>query len=151
MPGDPQHVAVDVGVVSRTLFEEIARELSRAGAIVTSVSLRLGEGESLAINAGWRQERSDAWRRATSLAAGFAGVAALLALFGLFLVWQSSTRLAADSEEVSALMAQLQPARSGPAATMIEAANQLHERRRERRPVAGLLMSSPRCCRPMSG
>jgi Tfp pilus assembly protein PilN len=59
--------------------------------------------------------------------------------FGLFLVWQSSARLAADSEEVSALMAAVQPGRAGPAATRLEAANQLHERRRERPPAAAVL------------
>lgn len=139
VPGDPLHVAVDVGVVSRALFEDIARALSHAGATVTSVSLRLGEGESLAISAGWTQENSDALRRATRLASGFAGLAALVAGFGLFLVWQSSARLAADSEEVSALMAAVQPGRAGPAATRLEAANQLHERRRERPPAAAVL------------
>jgi general secretion pathway protein L len=139
VPGDPLHVAVDVGVVSRALFEEIAGELSRAGVSVASVSLQLDAAESLAINAGWTQERSDALRRATRLAASFAAFAALAAGVGLFLAWQTATRLASDSEEVSALMAQLQPARSGPAATMLEAANLLHERRRERPPAAAVL------------
>ena len=139
VPGDPLHVAVDVGVVSRALFEEIARELSRAGAGVTAVSLQLGEGQSLAINAGWKQENSEALLSATRLAAGFAGLAALVAGVGLFLVWQSAARLAADSEEVSALTATLQPGRSGPAATMLEAANQLHDRRRERPPAAAVI------------
>lgn len=139
VPGDPLHVTVDVGVVSRALFEEIARELSRAGAKVTAVSLRLGEGGSIAISAGWKQESSDALRRAKVVALGAAGFAALVAGLGLFLVWHSAARLAADSEEVSALMAKVQPGSTGPAATSLEAANELHERRRERPPAAAVL------------
>jgi Tfp pilus assembly protein PilN len=132
-------VAVDVGVVSRSLFEEIAGALAASGAVVTAASLQLPGGESLDISTGWTPQRSGALRRASRLAGGFAAIAALVAGIGLLLAWQSASRLAADTAEIAALTASVQPDSSASAATPLQAANRLHERRRERPPAAAVL------------
>jgi general secretion pathway protein L len=139
VPGDPAHVAVDVGVVSCALFEDIAGVLGAAGALVTAASIRLAGGEGLDITVGWKQERAGALRRATRLAGGFAALAALVSGIGLLLVWQSASRLAADRADIAALMVSVQPNSYASAATQLQAANRLHERRRERPPAVALL------------
>ena len=76
--GDAAHVAVDVGVVSRALLEDIVAQLSAAGVEVKATSLRLPSGESLPIEFASHAEDRDGWRSAMRLAAGVAAAAAVL-------------------------------------------------------------------------
>ncbi len=139
VPGDAAHVAVDVGVVSRALLEDIAGRLASAGMAVKAASLRLPTGESLRIDFGSEEEIRDAERRATRLGVVFAAVAGAVAVLGIMLVWQSSSRLAAAREETARLTASLKPDAAGGAASLVEAANILHERRRLRQPAVAVM------------
>ena len=133
--GDAAHVAVDVGVVSRALLEEIVAQLSAAGVEVKATSLRLPSGESLPIEFASHAEDRDGWRSAMRLAAGVAAAAAVLSAIGLGLVWQASAQLASAREETAALTASLRPGQSAGAASLLEAATTLRERRRQRHPA----------------
>lgn len=139
VPGDAAHVAVDVGVVSRALLEDIAGRLAAAGTVVKAASLRLASGESLRIDFGAEEESRAAQRRARRLAAIFAGAAGAVAVIGLVLSWQASARLAAQREETARLTAELRPAAAGGATSLVEAANILHERRRQRLPAVAVM------------
>jgi Tfp pilus assembly protein PilN len=132
-------VAVDVGVVSRALLDDIAARLAAAGTVVKAASLRLPSGESLRLDFGTDEESRDAQRRALRLAGGFATIAAGVAAAGLVLVWMSSSRLAAARDETDMLTASLRSGTSGGGATLVEAANILHERRRQRLPVVAVM------------
>jgi hypothetical protein len=94
IPGDSAHVAVDVGVVSRALLEDIVGQLATAGSVVKAAWLQLSGEEKLRIDFCSQDDNQHAQRRAGRLAMGFSGVAALAAVFGLLLVWQSSSKLA---------------------------------------------------------
>jgi general secretion pathway protein L len=132
VPGDAAHVAVDVGVVSRALLEDIAVRLTAAGTAVKAASLRLPSGESLRIDFGSEEESRAAQRRATRFATILAAGAGAVAVLGLLLVWQASAKLADAREETARLTAELRPGAAGGAASLVEAANILHERRRQR-------------------
>jgi len=132
VPGDAAHVAVDVGVVSRALLEDIAGRLAAAGTVVKAAALRLPSGESLRIDFGSEEEKRDARKRATRLATILAAVAGAAAVLGFMLVWQSSSQLAAAREETARLTASLRPDAAGGATSLVQAANILHERRRLR-------------------
>lgn len=137
--GDDAHVAVDVGVVSRVLLDDVAALLAASGTVVTAASLRLPSGESLRIDFGSDEESRAAQRRVLRLAGGFAAIAAGVAAVGLVLVWMSSSRLAAAREETDMLTTALRSGTSGGGATLVEAANILHERRRQRSPAVGVM------------
>jgi general secretion pathway protein L len=139
VPGDAAHVAVDVGVVSRALLEDVAARLAAAGTAVNAASLRLPSGESLRIGFGGEEESRDAQRRALRLATVIAAALGALAVLGMMLVWQSSSRLSAAREETARLSASLRPDGAGGAATLLEAANMLHEQRRLRLPAVAVM------------
>ena len=133
--GDAAHVSVDVGVVSRALLEDIVARLSAAGMVVKATSLRLPSGESLPVDFASHAEDRDAWRSASRLVAGIAAAAAVLSAIGLGLVWHASGQLAAAREETAALTASLRPGETAGAASLLEAATTLRDRRRQRHPA----------------
>lgn len=138
VPGDAAHVAVDVAVVSRALLDDIARALAEAGCTVRSSTLTLQDGESLALDFGIRSEIVEARRRALKLASGVGLAAAVAAALGMLLVWQAHAGLSAVQAETARLGATL-GGQAGETATRVEAANLLHERRRQRLPAAAVL------------
>lgn len=139
VPGDAQHVAVDVGVVSRALLDDIAGRLAAAGIAVKTASLRLPSGQSLRIDFGSEEESRQAQRRALRLGGAIAAAAGAVAALGMILVWQASSTLSAAREETARLSALLRPAAAGSAASLVEAANILHERRRLRQPAVAVI------------
>jgi Tfp pilus assembly protein PilN len=139
VPGDAAHVAVDVGVVSRALLEHIAVRLAAAGTVVKAASLRLPSGESLRIDFGSEEESRAAPRRATRFATILAAGAGAVAVLGLLLVWQASAKLAAAREETARLSAELRPGAASGAASLVAAANIVHERRRQRLPAVAVM------------
>jgi general secretion pathway protein L len=139
VPGDAAHVAVDVGVVSRALLEDIAARLAAAGTVVKAASLRLPSGESLRIDFGSEEESRAAQRRATRLAAILAAGAGAVAVVGFMLVWHASATLSATREETAKLTAELRPGAAGGALSLVQAANTLHERRRQRLPAVAVM------------
>lgn len=139
VPGDAAHVAVDVGVVSRVLLEDIAVQLAAAGTVVKAASLRLPSGEGLRIDFGSEEESRAAQRRATRLATILTAAAGAVAALGFMLVWQASAKLVAAREETARLSAELRPDAAGGATSLVEAANILHERRRQRLPAVAVI------------
>ena len=138
--GDPAHVSVDVGIVSRSLLEDIAGMLSTAGSTVKAASVRLGEADAIRLDFGAEEELRDATRRAFRILKAYAAVAALIAAAGLFLAWQSATELWQDRERTAALMASMRNADAARTGTPLEAAaNGLQERRRLRPPAVAVL------------
>lgn len=138
--GDPAHVSVSVAVVSRALLEEIAARLAAGGSIVKTARVRLSDEETLAIGFGAEEGLREAERRARRIGLGFVSLAALVAGFGLFLVWQSTAELSADAAEIQRLIASLQQTDAVEGGTpLLAAANTLHERRRERLPAIAVL------------
>jgi Tfp pilus assembly protein PilN len=55
------------------------------------------------------------------------------------LVWQTSAKLATAREETARLTAELRPDAAGGATSLVEAANILHERRRQRLPAVAVM------------
>jgi hypothetical protein len=58
--GDPQHVSVEVAVVSRALLDDLAATLRQAGAEVKALSVLLPDGEAVDIDLGSGDERRTA-------------------------------------------------------------------------------------------
>ena len=140
IPGDPAHVSVSVAVVSRALLDDIASALADAGVSVKSAHLRLRDGAALRLGFGGADDIRRAQRRARRLAAGLVVIASLIALHGLFLVWQSARELAHDREKSAALMASLRGDGSVSGGTpILAAANLLHAQRQQRPPAVAVL------------
>jgi general secretion pathway protein L len=139
VPGDDAHVAVDVGVVSRALLEGIAGRLAAAGTAVKAASLRLPSGQSLPLDFGSEDESREAQRRAVRLGLGLAAAMCVVAVLGMIFVWQTSSRLASAREETERLSAALRPDAAGGAASLVQAANVLHEKRRLRLPAVAVI------------
>jgi general secretion pathway protein L len=138
--GDPAHVTADVAVVSRTLLEDLAAALAAAGASVKAARVRLETGESLPVDFGAEEKVRDAHQRARQFASGLAVIAALIAVYGLFLAWQASAEISRDREQAAALMESLRNADAAKGATpLLGAANSLHDRRRDRPPAIAVL------------
>ena len=148
--GDPSHVAVDIAVVSRLWFEGVAAQLAAADTRVKAAWLRLADDGLLRIGFESEEETRTARDHALRLAKGVATAAALAGAWGLLLAWQASSELAdmrTESERLTASLQQTSAEKS--TATMLGAANYLHERRLQRLPavtvvneVSGLLPNS---------
>lgn len=138
IPGDAAHVAVDVAVVSRALLDDIALALAEAGCTVRSSTLALADGAQFALDFGIRSEIVEGRRRVLRIASGLGLAAAVAAALGMLLVWQAHAGLASVQAETAQLSATLD-GRAGETATLAEAANLLHERRRLRRPAVAVL------------
>lgn len=140
IPGDAAHVAVDVAVVSRGLVDDLASALSDAGVSVKSAHVRLRDGEALRLDFGRTDDIRRAQQQAGRLASVLAVIISLVAIHGVFLVWQSSRELAHDSEKTMALMASLRAGGSVEGATpVVAAANLLHEQRQQQAPAVAVL------------
>lgn len=138
--GDPQHVAADVAVVSRTLLEDLAAALAAAGTAVKAARVRLEHEETLPIDFGAEERVREARQRARRFASGLAVIAALISVYGLFLVWQSYRELTNDQEKTAALIETLRNADAAKGGTpLLAAANSLHDQRRDRPPAVAVL------------
>lgn len=138
--GDPQHVSVEVAVVSRALLDELAATLRRAGAEVKFLSVLLPDGDEVEIEIGSGDVRRAARERAVNLARVAAAAVFVIAAVGLLWVYRTSaeaSRLEASSAE---LMAGLKPNGTPAGETpLVSAANRLFQMRRERLPVVAVL------------
>ena len=138
--GDPQHVSVEVAVVSRALLDELSATLRQSGAEVKALSVTLPEGEEIEIALG----SDDVRRVARAKAAGFARMAAaavvLLLGLGLFWVYRTSAEASRLEGDTSSLMASLKPNGVPAGETpLVSAANRLLQARRERLPAVAML------------
>ena len=140
LAGDPDHVRVDVAVVSRILVDEIAVALVAAGSTVKAVRISLADGEELQLEFGGEEEAGQAERRTRQFALSMAAVSGVIAMCGLVLVWQASHERAQDREKTAALMSGLRTADLAQShTTRLGAAAQLHDRRRHRAPAIAVL------------
>ena len=140
LAGDPDHVRVDVAVVSRILVDEIAAALLAAGSAVKTVRIRLADGEVLQLAFGGEQEAGLAERWARRIAFSTAAVSAVIAICGLLLVWQASHQLDQDREQTASLMRGLRTTDLAQnRTTRLGAAGQLHDKRRQRPPAIAVL------------
>lgn len=138
IPGDAAHVVVDVAVVSRALLEDAGSVLAVAGCTVRSSTVMLADGGGLSLDYGARAETLEGRRRATRIAGMFTAGAAAVTMLGLLLAWHAHAGLAAVRAETAQLNAMLS-GEAARASTRVEAANLLHERRRQRLPAAAVL------------
>lgn len=138
--GDPQHVSVEVAVVSRTLLDELAATLRQAGADVKALAVALPGGGEVEIALGAGDIRREARIRAARWAKAAAALAVLLVGLGLFWVYRTSAEAARLEDETSAIMASLKP-NGIPAGEppLVSAANRVYQARRERLPVVAIL------------
>jgi general secretion pathway protein L len=138
--GDPQHVTVDVAVVSRTLLDDLAATLRRGGTDVKAVSVLLPDGEAVPIELGGDDVRRAARIRARRIGTGAAAALLLLLLLGLSWIVRTSAEASRLEAESASLMASLKPG-GVPAgeAPLVSAANRLYQARRDRLPVVAVL------------
>lgn len=136
--GDAAHVTVDVAVVSRTLLEEVSGQLEEVGSAVRTASVQLQDGERLGLGFGKRRETLEARRRAAGIGAGLGAIAAAMAAIGMLLVWQGYAALSGERAELARLSASLAGV-AGNAATLVDAANVLHQQRRQRLPAVAVV------------
>ncbi|MCA3554454.1 PilN domain-containing protein [Aestuariivirga sp.] len=138
--GDPQHVRVDVAVVSRSLLEDIAATLRRVGVEVKAASVLLPDGQPVAIDLGGDDVRRGARARAARLARTAAAVLALLTGLGLFWIYRTSSEATRLEAETASLMGSLKPGGT-PAGEppQITAANRLFQARRNRLSAVAVL------------
>jgi general secretion pathway protein L len=138
--GDPAHVVVDVAVVSRALLQDVTSALSDANVSVNAAHVLLQNGDSLRLDFGGEDGIRRAQQRARRLASGLAVAASLIAIYGFFLVWQTSRELAWNRDKTVALIDSLRgvgSVRDG--ITIVAAANLLHEQRQQRAPAVAVL------------
>jgi len=140
IPGDPQHVSVEVGVVSRAMLDELALALRQSGTEVKALSVTLPSGDAVAIELGSVDLRRAARLRAVRLARAAAAVVLVLAGLGLFWIYRTSAEVARLEGETASLMAALKPG-GVPAGEppLVTAANRLYQARRERLSAVAVL------------
>lgn len=140
LAGDPDHVRVDVAVVSRIMVDEVAAALVAAGSAVKAVRIKLVDGDELQLAFGAEKEAGQAQRWARRFALGIAAVSGVTAICGLLLVWQASHELAQDREKTATLLSGLRNADLVQSrTTRLGAAEQLHDQRRHRAPAIAVL------------
>lgn len=138
--GDPQHVAVDVAVVSRAQLDEIGATLRQAGSEVKALSVALPDGEELDIALGAGDERRAAREAAVRKARTAAIVAGLLVVLGVLWVYRISAEASHLEEDTAALMSTLTPNGVPAGETpLVSAANRLFQARRERLPAVAVI------------
>ncbi|WP_336909990.1 PilN domain-containing protein [Aestuariivirga sp.] len=138
--GDPQHVSVDVAVVSRALLDDLAAMLRNSGVEVKALSVVLPDGHAVAIELGGDDVRRAARIRAAQLAKLAAAALFLLLLLGLFWVYRTSSEASRLDGESASLMASLKPGGAPAGETpLVSAANRLHQARRERLSAVAVL------------
>lgn len=140
LPGDPQHVSVEVAVVSRAMLDDLAATLRQSGTEVKALSVVLPDGQSVAIELGGDDVRRVARRRALALAKTAASVILLLAGLGLFWIYRTSAEASRLEGETATLMSSLRPGGTPAGETpLLSAANRLFEARRDRLPAVAVL------------
>ena len=138
--GDPQHVSVDVAVVSRALLDELTATLRGAGAEVKALSVDLPDGDQIEIVLGSDDVRRAARVRAGRIARMATAAVILLAGLGLLWVYRTSAEASRLEDETSSLMASLKPNGAPAGETpLVTAANRLLQARRERLPVVQVI------------
>lgn len=140
LPGNTQHVSVEVAVVSRAMLDELAATLRQSGTEVKALSVLLPDGQSLAIELGGDDVRRGVRRRAVGLARIAAAAVLLLTGVGLFLIYRTSAEASRLERETATLMASLRPGGTPAGETpLLSAANRLFDARRDRLPVVAVL------------
>lgn len=140
IPGDPQHVAVEVAVVSRALLDDLALTLRQAGSEVKALSVMLPSGEAIGIELGSGDVRRVARQKAQQLAKAAAAVVLLLTGLGLFWVYRTSDAAARLETETASLMAAMKPGGVPAGETpLVTAANRVYQARRERLSAVAVL------------
>ncbi|MCA3561120.1 MAG: PilN domain-containing protein [Aestuariivirga sp.] len=138
--GDPQHVRVDVAVVSRSLLEDLAATLRRAGVEVKAVSVQLPDGQPVAIDLGGDDVRREARAHAARLARTAAAVLALLTGLGLLWIYRTSSEATRLEAETASLMGSLKPGGTPAGETpQVSAANRLFQARQDRLSAVAVL------------
>ena len=138
--GDPQHVSVEVAVVSRALLDELVATLRQSGAEVKALSVMLPDGDEVEIALGSDDVRRAARAKAARAAKMAAAAALLLVGLGLFWVYRTSAEASRLEGDTSSLMASLKPGGVPAGETpLVSAANRLLQVRRERLPVVAVL------------
>lgn len=138
--GDPRQVAVDVAVISRTAFEDMAAKLRQAGATVRMLGVKLADGATLAIDFGGEDQRRQARARAARVAMVAAAAAIAAAAYGGYKIYTSYAALSRLAAETAAAAAALRTPAGGAAETpLVAAANSLREKRLQRPPAVALL------------
>lgn len=140
IPGDPQHVSVEVAVLSRSQLDELTNVLRQAGTDVKALSVVLPAGNLIEIELGSGDVRREARLRAGRLAKMAAAVLLMLTGLGAFWVYRTSAEAARLEGDTSALMASLKPGGAPPGETpLVSAANRLYQARRERLSAVAVL------------
>ncbi|MFM8747891.1 MAG: PilN domain-containing protein [Aestuariivirga sp.] len=139
--GESRQVTIDVAIVSRALFEDLAGKLRQAGASVRTLGVELADGGRLAIDFGGEDQRRKARMKAARIAKAAAVVGLAALSYGGYEVYRSYallSRLSAETAEAAAALRA--PAGGGAAETpLVAAANSLREQRLQRPPVVALL------------
>jgi general secretion pathway protein L len=140
IPGDPQHVSVNVAVVSRALLDDLAATLRQSGVEPKVLSVLLPDGDSVAIELGGDEVRRFARRRVVGIAKAAAATLLLLSGLGLFWIYRTSAEASRLEEQTASLMSSLKPGGTPAGETpLLSAANRLFETRGDRLPVVAVL------------
>ena len=129
IPGDPQHTAVTVAVVSRALLDDLSATIRQAGAEVKALSVGLPDGGQVDIELGSgdvrREARDQAMRRAR---------------LGLFSIYRTNSAASQMEEDTASLLSLLRPNGAFAGETpLIAAANRLQQERRDRLSAVNVL------------
>jgi len=138
--GDARQVTVDVAVVSRALFDDLAGKLRQAGAAVRALGVKLADGETLAIDFGGEDMRRKARLKAARVAKIAAVASLAAATYGGYEIYRSHAVLSQlEAESASAAAALRTPAGGVAETPLVAAANSLREQRLEQPPAVALL------------
>lgn len=138
--GDARQVVVDVAVLSRALLVEFVNRLQAAGAAVRALSVRLPDGQEIAIDFGGEDVRRTARLRAGRLARIVAVVLVCAAVAGLAMIYRSSSALWRLEADTAAITASLRGEGGGQGETpLVASANTMLQARRARSPAVAVL------------
>ena len=137
---DPQHVSVEVAVVSRALLDDLAATLRLGGSEVKALSVVLPDGDEVDIDLGSGDVRRTARHRAVGLSRAAAAALVLLLGLGLFWGYRTSAEATRLEAETASLMASLKPG-GAPAGEppLVTAANRLYQARQDRLSAVAVL------------
>lgn len=140
IPGDPQHVAVQVAVVSRAQLDELTAMLRQAGADMKALFVELPDGSDIEIELASEDVRRAARLHAVRMAKMAVAVLVLLLGLGMYWVYRTTAEASRLDAESAAIMASLKPGGIPEGETpIVSAANRIYQARRERLPVAALI------------
>lgn len=139
--GDPLHVAVDVAVVSRAMFETLSATLRAAGAEVKALFVTLADGGEVEIGLGSSDIRRAARALATRASWLAAAVIGLLLGAGLFSIYRIDAEAGRLEQESAAMVAALKPSGGALAGEtpLVAAANRLRQQRAARPSAVAVL------------